>query len=148
MNVEDPFDLDRFVQAQDAIYGQALSELKNGRKRSHWMWFIFPQYAGLGFSMTTRRYSIKSRDEAIDYLKHPVLGSRLLECTQALLDVHDKDISKILGYPDDLKFHSSMTLFDIVAYDENNLFDQALSHYFSGKRDPRTLKLVADSQEH
>jgi uncharacterized protein (DUF1810 family) len=148
MNAEDPFELDRFVQAQEAIYGQALSELKNGHKRSHWMWFIFPQFAGLGFSMTTRRYSIKSRAEAIDYLEHPVLGSRLLDCTRALLSVHNKDISKILGYPDDLKFHSSMTLFEIVSEgSENNLFDQALNHYFSGRRDSKTLMLVAQSQE-
>jgi len=147
MNAEDPYHLERFVEAQESIYSQALSELKNGHKRSHWMWFIFPQFVGLGFSLTTRRYSVKSLEEARAYLGHPVLGPRLLECTQALLAVHDKEISKILGYPDDLKFNSSMTLFDMVTNDENNLFDQALNHYFSGKRDSKTLKLVAKNQE-
>lgn len=147
MNAEDPYNLERFVQAQESIYSQALSELKNGHKRSHWMWFIFPQFAGLGFSLTTRRYSVKSLEEARAYLDHPVLGPRLLDCTQALLGVHGKEISKILGYPDDLKFHSSITLFDRVTNDEKNLFYQALSHYFSGKRDTKTLKLVAKSQE-
>lgn len=144
MNPEDPHNLERFVQAQESIYSQALSELKNGRKRSHWMWFIFPQFAGLGFSLTTRRYAIKSLEEARAYLEHPLLGPRLLACTQAVLQVQNQPLSNILGYPDDLKFHSCMTLFAMVSDETgNSLFEQALQQYFAGRRDSRTLKLAA-----
>jgi uncharacterized protein (DUF1810 family) len=106
----DRFDLERFLIAQKSIYRKVLSELNNGRKKSHWMWFIFPQFDGLGFSDTAKRYAIKTLEEAQQYLDHPILGARLKECTEAVLGVDDRSILRILGHPDDLKFRSSMTL--------------------------------------
>jgi uncharacterized protein (DUF1810 family) len=136
-------DLERFVVAQEPIYGQALSELREGRKRSHWMWFIFPQLAGLGRSPTARHFAIKSRDEARRYLAHPVLGARLRACTQALLAVPDRSISDILGFPDDLKFRSSMTLFAELA-GSGSIFEQALERFCGGEPDDRTLSLLRE----
>ena len=104
-----------FVAAQDVVYDQVLSELKAGRKRTHWIWFIFPQMIGLGVSAMSQRFGIASKSEAKEYLKHDVLGPRLRECTQLLLDLPSRNIDDILGYPDDLKFLSSMTLFAVVA---------------------------------
>jgi uncharacterized protein (DUF1810 family) len=132
-------DLQRFIDAQQSVYPQVLAELRVGRKRSHWIWFIFPQIAGLGHSPTSEFYAIHSLAEAQAYLQHPALGTRLRECTQLVLDVHNRTIDEILGYPDDLKFRSSMTLFHQAAPEER-LFLAALQKYFEGHPDPLTLK--------
>jgi len=133
------FDLQRFVDAQDAVYGQVCAELAAGAKRSHWMWFVFPQLQWLGRSATSQRYGIGSRAEAAAYLRHPVLAARLKECTALVLDVRDRPIAQIFGFPDELKFRSSMTLFAAVDADEP-LFVRALEH--CGGRDTRTLELL------
>jgi len=133
----DPYNLQRFVDAQERVYPQVVSELRAGRKRSHWIWFIFPQITGLGFSPTSQHYAIRSLEEAQAYLQHPVLGPRLRECTQLVVDVIDRSIDDILGYPDDLKFRSSMTLFSQAAVNEP-LFHAALEKYFAGKPDSLT----------
>jgi uncharacterized protein (DUF1810 family) len=133
-----------FVAAQDVVYDQVLSELKAGRKRTHWIWFIFPQMIGLGFSAMSQRFGIASKPEAKEYLKHDVLGPRLRECTQLLLDLPGRNIDDILGYPDDLKFRSSMTLFAVVAPEET-IFEEALKKFFGGERDAATIKLLHDS---
>jgi uncharacterized protein (DUF1810 family) len=138
--VNDPFDLQRFVAAQAPVYPQAARELAGGRKQSHWMWFIFPQIAGLGFSPTAQRYAIGSKEEAMAYLAHEVLGPRLVECTRLVLAVKGKDIHAILGSPDDLKFRSSMTLFGAVS--EHPIFAQALTAYHGGERDQATLDIL------
>ena len=139
-NSNDQFDLNRFTSAQDKVYDRVLAELKNGRKRSHWMWYIFPQLDGLGRSTTARRYAIKSIEEAIAYLNHPVLGSRLLECANTVLAIEGKTASEIFGYPDDLKLKSSMTLFSTVA--DDSVFVRVLDKYFQSERDDRTLQLL------
>jgi uncharacterized protein (DUF1810 family) len=138
-NARDAFDLQRFVQAQDSrgTYDAALSELRAGRKRSHWMWFVFPQIDGLGSSPMARQYAISGRDEARAYAAHPVLGPRLRECAQALLDVESSDPEAVLGGVDALKLRSSMTLFAESAPDEP-VFAQVLERYFNGVRDPAT----------
>jgi uncharacterized protein (DUF1810 family) len=133
-------DLDRFVDAQDGAYDDALAELSSGRKRTHWIWFIFPQIAGLGSSPTAQLYAIRSLDEARAYLAHPVLGPRLRECAQALLTVQGRSAREILGYPDDLKLRSSMTLFARAA-DDPQPFQAVLDRYYDGP-DPRTLALL------
>ena len=130
--------LQRFVEAQAAAYTDALAELRNGRKRTHWMWFVFPQIAGLGRSATAQRYAIASRQEAAAYLAHDVLGLRLRACTQAMLAVPDRTAHEILGTPDDIKFRSCMTLFDAVA--PNDIFGEALARFYRGQRDPATLE--------
>jgi uncharacterized protein (DUF1810 family) len=130
--------LERFVTAQEQIYPRALAELKAGRKQSHWMWFIFPQVAGLGQSAMSRAYAIQSLDEARAYLAHPLLGARLRECCQAVMDVQGKSAHDIFGSPDDLKFRSSLTLFDLAA--PNDIFRAALEKYFGGKEDELTLE--------
>jgi uncharacterized protein (DUF1810 family) len=135
-----PRDLDRFVSAQAGVYREALAELTAGRKRTHWMWFIFPQIAGLGSSPAAQRYAIASLDEARAYLAHPVLGPRLRECADALLAVEGKSAEEILGYPDDLKLRSSMTLFARAA-DDPDVFEAVLERYYDGP-DPRTLALL------
>jgi uncharacterized protein (DUF1810 family) len=137
----DPFDLQRFVAAQQDTYTVALAELRRGSKRSHWMWFIFPQVAGLGTSEMARRYAIRSTREATAYLAHPLLGQRLQECTGALLAVAGKTAEEILGYPDHLKLQSSMTLFAAVSADQS-LFHQVLQRYFSGVWDERTVEYL------
>ena len=137
----DPFDLNRFVQAQEAVYSGVVRELAQGRKQSHWMWFIFPQVTGLGFSAMSQRYAIASRAEASAYLAHPVLGPRLVECTGLVLAVNGRTIHAILGAPDDVKFRSSMTLFAAVS--DNPVFDAALARYFAGERDGATLDILA-----
>jgi len=136
-----PFDLGRFLTAQEQTYAQAVEELRRGQKESHWMWFIFPQMAGLGGSPMAVRYAIGSVEEARAFLKHPVLGPRLLECCRALLAVEGKSASVIMGYPDDVKLRSSMTLFALVADGEPE-FCAVLEKYFGGERDERTLRLV------
>ena len=135
---DDPFDLQRFVDAQAAVYERVRAELKNGRKQSHWMWFIFPQFAGLGRSAMAQRYAISSLDEAKAYLAHPTLGPRLRECTRLVVRVDGKSAYEILGSPDDMKFRSCMTLFARAAPEEA-LFRTALEKYFDGVEDSQTL---------
>ncbi|WP_027517623.1 DUF1810 domain-containing protein [Bradyrhizobium sp. WSM1417] len=137
----DPFDLKRFVRAQDPVYRDIQGELTRGRKQSHWMWFVFPQVAGLGFSAMSQRYAIASRAEAKAYLAHPILGPRLIECTRLVLAIEGRSINAILGAPDDAKFRSSMTLFDAVS--DQPVFDEALARYFSGERDGATLEILS-----
>ena len=141
MNPDDPYDLNRFLRAQEGVYERALVELKDGQKRTHWMWYIFPQIDGLGYSPTAKRYSIKSIEEARQYLNHPVLGKRLLECTEALVALKGGSASEIFGYPDDMKFKSSMTLFDKIA-GASSVFSFALDRYCHGERDATTLRLL------
>ncbi len=136
---EDLYDLERFVQAQEPVFAQVVSELRSGRKATHWMWFIFPQVAGLGFSAMAQRYAISSLDEAQAYLAHPVLGTRLRQCVSILLELKDRSAHEIFGSPDDMKLHSSLTLFDRAAPDET-LFAQALDRYFGGRPDQATLE--------
>jgi len=130
--------LGRFVEAQAPVHDRALAELKAGRKQSHWMWFVFPQIAGLGRSPMAQHYAIQNLAEARAYLAHPLLGARLRECTQAVLDVEGKTAHEIFGSPDDLKFRSSMTLFAHAAPDEE-LFRAALDKYFDGEEDALTV---------
>lgn len=136
-------DLTRFVVAQAPIYENALAELIAGRKRSHWMWFIFPQLAGLGRSATAQHYGLHSRDEAAAYLAHSLLGPRLTECTAAMLRHAATPAERILGEVDAMKFRSSMTLFDAAAGADVPVFAEALAVFYDGKRDPRTLELLA-----
>jgi uncharacterized protein (DUF1810 family) len=140
-NDDDPFDLQRFTSAQEGVYDEALAEIKNGRKTTHWMWFIFPQIDGLGSSSTTRRYAIKSLEEARRYLQHPVLGQRLAACAEAVLAVQGSSVSDIFGFPDDVKLKSSMTLFEAAA-GAGSVFARILDQCFDGKRDERTLHLL------
>ena len=137
----DPFHLQRFIQAQKFIYERALAELQSGKKQSHWMWFIFPQINGLGFSMTAKKYAIKSSSEARAYLNHPILGARLLECTQTVFLIENCSAHDIFGSPDDLKLCSCMTLFEFVA-DKEPVFGQVVDKLYAGKRDQRTLGLL------
>jgi len=139
--MEDPFNLQRFVDAQISTYATVLSELKSGAKRSHWIWFIFPQVDGLGFSAMSKRYSISGLDEARAYLAHPVLGPRLRECAEAVLMVDGKTAMQIMGSPDDLKLRSSMTLFANVS-DDGTVFHQVLDKYFDGVADEATLRRI------
>ena len=143
MNSDDPYDLKRFLSAQEGIYERALAELTRGQKRTHWMWYIFPQFDGLGYSPTAKRYSIKSMEEARQYLNHPVLGKRLLECTEAVIALKGGSLSEIFGYPDDMKFKSSMTLFEKIA-GSGSVFSSALDRYCHGERDAATLKLLGN----
>jgi uncharacterized protein (DUF1810 family) len=137
--VDAPFDLQRFVKAQDPVYMTVCAELRAGQKTSHWMWFIFPQLRGLGHSAMAEAFGIASRQEAAAYLDHPVLGPRLLECTRLVNLVKGRSIRQILGYPHDLKFRSSMTLFASVAPDVQ-IFREDLEKYFGGEPDPLTLE--------
>jgi uncharacterized protein (DUF1810 family) len=137
----DPYDLQRFVTAQDPVYDRVREELQAGAKRSHWMWLIFPQIAGLGHSVMAQKYAIASPDEAVAYLRHPVLGPRLKECTELVLAVQDRSIHAILGSPDDAKFCSSMTLFAEVA-EANAVFRDAIARYYAGRVDQRTLDIL------
>ena len=139
--MSDPHDLKRFVDAQNPLFDQVRAELKSGRKRGHWMWFMFPQLKGLGSSQMATHYGIASREEAQAYLNHPVLGPRLKELTGLVNNIEGSSISEIMGYPDDLKFHSSMTLFSSVTTD-NQVFQEALRKYFDGELDSRTLQLL------
>ncbi len=137
----DPYGLQHFVDAQANNYDDAVAELSRGEKRSHWMWYVFPQLAGLGRSPMAQRYAIRSLDEARAYLAHPILGRRLLECTMLMLAVRGRRAVEILGSPDDIKFHSSMTLFAIAA-PERPEFQAALDKYFAGERDAGTQRLL------
>ena len=137
--MKDPYDLQRFIDAQNPVYEQVCAELRNGRKESHWMWFIFPQLRGLGHSQMAIKFGIASREEAEAYLQHPVLGPRLQECTRLVTTVEGRSIHEILGSPDDLKFRSSMSLFACVSPD-NPIFTAALQKYFGGELDRLTLE--------
>ena len=139
--MNNPFDLNRFLDAQNNIYDDVLSELHQQRKTGHWMWFIFPQIKGLGLSPMSQRFAIQSLDEATAYLDHPILGPRLLECTQLLLAVRDRPIRHVLGTPDDMKFRSSMTLF-AQATTTNRIFADAIDRYFDGNFDDLTLNIL------
>jgi uncharacterized protein (DUF1810 family) len=139
--MNDPFGLERFVTAQSGVYEQACAELRAGEKRSHWMWFIFPQLKGLGRSPLAIRYGIGSRQEAEAYLLHPLLGPRLRECARLVTRIEGRTIEVIFGHPDNLKFHSSMTLFAHVTPD-NAVFEDALRKYFSGEYDAATFELL------
>ena len=138
--MSDQHHLQRFIDAQAGVYVNVVKELAAGRKRSHWMWFIFPQVAGLGFSEMAQRFAIGSRAEALAYLAHNILGPHLIECTGLVMAVAGKTIHDILGSPDDLKFHSSMTLFGAVA--DHPLFAEALTKYFAGALDQATLDIL------
>ena len=139
--MSDPFELMRFVEAQNGVYERALTELKQGLKESHWMWFIFPQIEGLGRSSTAHFYAIKSAHEAKAYLEHPLLGRRLIECSNTLLQHTGKSASDIFGCPDDLKLKSSMTLFVSISESES-VFSTVLGQYFTGQLDQQTLALL------
>ena len=145
-NEPDPFNLARFVSAQEGVYKRALAEIRAGDKRTHWMWFIFPQIDGLGFSSTAKLYAIKSPEEARQYLAHPVLGPRLRECAEAVLAVEGRSAFDIFGSPDDLKLKSSMTLFETLA-GQDAVFGQVLDKYYDGERDTRTLEILAAMKE-
>ena len=144
MSTADRHDLDRFIQAQRNVYEQALAEIRTGRKRSHWMWYIFPQYAGLGSSAISQRYAIKSLEEAQAYLHHPVLGPRLVECADAALAIQDRSAVEVFGSPDDAKLRSSATLFAAVT-PAGSVFSRLLDKYFAGERDDSTLQLLASA---
>ena len=143
MSGADPFDLERFVSAQSGSYARALDEIRAGRKRSHWIWFVFPQIRGLGLSPTSQHYGISGIDEARAYLSHPVLGPRLVECAEALLALKGRTASAIMPYPDDLKLRSSMTLFERVA-GPGSVFSRVIEEYYQGHRDERTLELLGN----
>ena len=134
-------DLSRFLKAQETDYKRALSEIRSGQKRSHWIWYIFPQIAGLGFSSTAQYYAIKDRQEAEEYLKNDLLRDRLVEISEALLQLESNDAGEVMGYPDDLKLRSSMTLFHEVA-PETEVFQKVLDKFFEGKPDQRTIELL------
>jgi uncharacterized protein (DUF1810 family) len=140
-SVEDPYNLARFVSAQEDSYALALEEIRGGRKRSHWMWYIFPQIDGLGWSATSKFYALKNRDEAQAYLNHPILGQRLRECAQAVLGVKDRPAAEIFGCPDDLKLRSCATLFAQIS-PPGSVFEQIIEKYFYGERDEKTLQLL------
>jgi uncharacterized protein (DUF1810 family) len=138
---EDPYDLNRFLRAQEGDYEQALLEIKSGRKRSHWMWYIFPQIDGLASSETSKYFSIKSLEEARAYLDHPVLGPRLRECAEAAIQVENRSAAEIFGFPDDLKLRSCATLFACVM-PAGCVFDRLLAKYYQAERDGNTLRLL------
>jgi uncharacterized protein (DUF1810 family) len=137
----DPFDLQRFVDAQEGTYAQALTEIRAGHKQSHWMWFIFPQFSGLGWSSTAQRYAIRSADEARAYLAHPTLGPRLIECAAAVVAAGARSAVDVFGYPDDLKLRSSATLFAAVSA-PGSVFQRLLDKWFGGEPDKTTLRLM------
>jgi uncharacterized protein (DUF1810 family) len=139
--MQDPFDLERFVVAQALVYDAVVGELRNGLKATHWMWFIFPQVDGLGVSPTARRYAIRSLTEAEAYLDHPLLGRRLIECTGLVNDIEGKSVHDVFGFPDDMKFHSSLTLFSMLT-PAHVVFETALNKYFDGTLDTRTVAIV------
>ena len=138
-DISDPYDLKRFLEAQKNDYQRALSEIRNGHKRSHWMWYIFPQYDGLGFSSTSKRYAIKSVAEAEAYLHHPVLGPRLVQCAEAAVGVEGRSASEVFGSPDDMKLRSCATLFAAVS-PAGSVFERLLEKFFQGVRDKKTLR--------
>ena len=143
--MSDPFDLERFIASQDAVWPRVRAEMAAGRKESHWIWFVFPQITGLGSSPRSVHFAIRSRDEAKAYLAHPVLGTRLREVTDSVLNIEGQSVREIFGDPDDMKFRSSMTLFDAVS--PNDIFATALEKYFTGQRDARTLEILGEIEK-
>jgi uncharacterized protein (DUF1810 family) len=143
---DDPYNLNRFVQAQEDDYAQALSEIRSGKKRTHWMWYIFPQLDGLALSSTAKRYAIKSVEEAKAYLDHPILGPRLRECTEAVIHIEGRSATEIFGSPDDLKLRSCATLF-AYALPAGSVFERLLHKYYRGGRDEKTLQLLGIAPE-
>jgi len=141
LDTNDPFNLSRFIAAQEGHYEDVVSEIAAGQKRSHWMWYIFPQVEGLAPSSMSRRYSIKSIDEALAYLGHPVLGHRLLECAEAVLGVQGRSAAEIFGFPDYLKLRSCVTLFASVQ-PANSVFQRILDRYYDGVADDKTLRIL------
>jgi len=144
-STSDPYDLGRFVHAQVGDYERALTELQNGQKRTHWMWYIFPQLDGLGFSSTSKHYAIKSVAEAQAYLAHPILGPRLQQCAEAVLRIEGRSATAILGSPDDMKLRSCATLFALVSL-PGSVFHRLLDMYYGGERDTKTLQLLGRAQ--
>ncbi len=142
--MNDIYLLQRFLDAQEAVYPDVVKELRQGRKESHWMWYIFPQVKGLGKSYISQKYALGSLDEATAYVQHPILGNRLYECTEIVVSTEGSTVKQIFGYPDYLKFHSSMTLFSQVE-NHNPLFDSALKKYFDNKKDQLTLDTLGGS---
>jgi uncharacterized protein (DUF1810 family) len=142
--MSDSVDLQRFVDAQAAVYRQVVVELSHGRKQTHWMWFIFPQIAGLGFSTMAQRFAIGSRAEAVAYLEHHLLGPRLVECTRLVMAASEKPITDVLGSPDDMKFRSCMTLFDAVSKQE--IFAEAIAAFYPDGKDRATLAILETNQ--
>jgi uncharacterized protein (DUF1810 family) len=145
--MDDVYDLNRFVRAQQDDYERALAEITSGQKRTHWMWYIFPQLDGLAFSPTAKRYAIKSIEEARAYLEHPILGPRLLTCAEAAVGVEGRSATEIFGSPDDLKLKSCATLFSAVA-PPGSVFDRLLEKYYRGARDGKTLELLRPGTRH
>lgn len=143
--MDDYYNLNRFLTAQKIDYQKALSEILNGKKVSHWMWYIFPQFNGLGRSITSKNYAIKSKNEALSYLKHPILGTRLIEITEVFLLIENKTATEILGRTDSFKIKSSMTLFDSVQ-SQTNIFKEVLEKYFNGEKCQNTLRLLNHSE--
>src|SRR5260221_3700848 len=143
----DPYDLNRFLRAQEDDYKQALSEIRAGRKRTHWMWYIFPQFDGLAFSSTSKRYSIKSIEETKAYLDHPILGPRLLESADAVMGVEGRSVAEILGKPDDMKLRSCATLFARVA-PPGSVLHRLLTKFYQGMPDGKTLELLGIAPDH
>ena len=145
MTLNDPYGLSRFIEAQDTDYEQALAEIRSGRKRSHWMWYVFPQFTGLGSSPTSSHYAIKSRDEAEAYLSHPILGRRLVECAEAVVQIRDRSALEVFGSPDDMKLRSSATLFASLS-PEGSVFHRLIDQHFDGRRDDRTIELMGPAR--
>jgi len=146
VRTEDPYDLSRFLRAQANDYAQALSEIRSGRKRSHWIWYIFPQIDGLGFSSTSKHYAIKSLAEAKAYLDHPILGARLVECAKAAVRSKGRSATEVFGFPDDMKVRSCATLFACVS-PSGSVFDRLLAKYYQNQRDGKTLQLLGITPE-
>ena len=144
--MKDKYDLQRFIKEQQRTYSTAYVELSQGRKRSHWMWWIFPQVVGLGMTATSHKYSIKSMDEAKAFLGHPYLGKNIREISNVLLGLDANDASRVMGYPDDLKLRSSMTLFAEAAPDEK-VFQKVLDKFYDGKKDERTLTILKELEK-
>ena len=140
-SAQDPYDPDRFVRAQESDFERALAEIKAGEKRTHWMWYVFPQIDGLAFSSTSKYYAIKSLDEARAYLAHPILGPRLLDCAEAVVAVEGRAVTEIFGFPDNLKLRSCATLFACVS-PPGSVFERLLVKYYGGVRDGKTLRLL------
>ncbi len=145
--MQDFYNLQRFIDAQNQDYETIVQELESGQKRGHWMWFIFPQIKELGRSEVAQRFAISCNQEAIAYLEHPILGTRLKQCTQLVMNTSGLDVEQIFPYPDDRKFHSSMTLFAASSKTDNDLFMKALTKFFGGKQDGMTLDILK-SQDH
>lgn len=143
--MDDPWNLARFVEAQEGVYKSVLEELRRGLKRNHWMWYIFPQLAGLGSSATSRTYSIAGLDEARAYIHHALLGPRLVECTQLVLELKGRPAKAVFGSPDDMKFRSCMTLF-ALADPDTACFQDAVNRYYSGQVDDRTIAILSSTE--